>query len=150
MTRCDIASASPLARARRSSTRVLSALLVAAAAATLAVPLPAAAQAARQFPQNALRGLVAFDAPPALRINGQPARLAPGARIHGTDNMLKMSASLAGTQAVSNYVRERGTGLVQEVWVLRADEAARQPWPVSEDQTKAWTFDPAAQAWTKP
>src|SRR5262252_2224609 len=102
--------------------------LAAAAATTVLVSMPAAAQVHRNFPQNALRGIVAFGAPPEAQLNGQPARLAPGARIHGLDNMLVMSGTLAGQKFTVDYTLE-SSGLIYEVWILRAEEAAVQPWP---------------------
>jgi hypothetical protein len=36
------------------------------------------------------------------------------------------------------------------VWILTADEAARKPWPTTPAEAQAWSFDPVAQAWTKP
>ena len=152
MPRCALPSSARTTRVspthRRRAIAMLSGATVAALA--LAFAAPAHAQMARLFPQNALRGIVAFQAPPAVKVNGQPAQLAPGARIHGLDNMLKLSGTLAGTQFLANYTIERTSGLVYEVWLLRDDEAANQPWPVSADQTAAWTFNPSTQTWTRP
>jgi hypothetical protein len=41
-------------------------------------------------------------------------------------------------------------GQPQEIWVLRPDEAARVPWPSTVEQSRSWTFDFAAQTWTRP
>ena len=76
----------------------------------------------RQFPAAALRGTLQITTPPDILINGQPARLSPGARIKGTSNTLVMSASLAGQVLVVNYLRD-GQGLVHEVWLLSEAEA---------------------------
>lgn len=121
-----------------------------AAAVLVAAALPAAAQQPRNFPQNALRGEVFFDLPPNVRVNGVAGSMAPGGRIHGLDNMIKMPAAMAGSHFLANYTVERSTGLVMEVWLLRDDEAARQPWPQTFDQAAAWRFDPIGQAWIKP
>ena len=120
-------------------------------AATLACAalLPAAAEA-RNFPKTALRGTIAFGTnPPAISLNGSGALLAPGARIHGMDNMLKMTGALAGQRYVVDYTVE-STGLVFEVWLLTTDEVAVNPWPTTPAQAAAWRFDPVAQVWIKP
>jgi len=84
---------------------------------------PLAAQGLlRQFPAAALRGTLQVTTPPDILINGQPARLSPGARIKGTSNTLVMSASLAGQTLRVNYLRD-GQGLVHEVWLLTDAEA---------------------------
>jgi hypothetical protein len=121
--------------------------LAAAAATTLLASTPAAAQVHRNFPQNALRGVVTFGTPPDAQLNGKPARLAPGARIHGLDNMLLMSGNLIGSKFTVDYTLE-SNGLLYEIWLLRADEAAVQPWPETPQQAASWKFDPIAQAWT--
>jgi len=112
--------------------------------------LLAAAQAQtvqRNFPANALRGEVAFGQPPDVVLNGHPARLSPGARIRGSNNMLVMSGALAGGSAVVNYVLD-SLGLVHEIWILTDAERARQPWPTTAQEAKTWAFDPIAQVWT--
>jgi hypothetical protein len=113
------------------------------------VCLPAFAQAPRHFPANALRGEVAITQPPDVLLNGQPARLAPGARIRGLDNMLALSGALAGQRAVVNFTLDT-QGLILDLWLLRPDERSKQPWPTSPQQAAAWQFDPVAQTWTKP
>ena len=110
---------------------------------------PAAAQVQRTFPQNAMRGALVMGAPPEITLNGQPARLAPGARIRNQDNLLEMSGALIGQRMLVNYTLETN-GLVKEVWILRADEAAIRPWPTKLEEAQTWSFDPAAQTWTKP
>jgi hypothetical protein len=122
---------------------------VSLAAAAVAIALPAAAQTVqRHFPQNALRGEIVFGAPPQILLNGQPARLAPGARIRGLDNMLVMTGALAGGKAAVNYTYEIN-GLVHDVWILTASEQAKKPWPATPQEAQAWRFDPAAQAWSR-
>lgn len=76
----------------------------------------------REFPAKALRGVLEVVAPPNVLINGQPARLSPGARIKGTTNTLVMSGSLVGSKVLVNYVRDM-QGLVHEVWILNEQEA---------------------------
>jgi hypothetical protein len=76
----------------------------------------------REFPAKALRGSLQVIAPPNVLLNGQPARLSPGARIKGPTNTLVMSASLVGSNVLVNYVRDM-QGLVHEVWILTEREA---------------------------
>lgn len=114
-----------------------------------ALMLPLAAHAQRTFTAKALRGEVVFGAPPEISLNGKPARLAPGARIRDENNMLHLPATLVGRKVVVNYTTEF-EGMLLDVWMLSRDEAARKPWPSSEKEALAWSFNPSAQAWTKP
>jgi hypothetical protein len=120
------------------------------ALAAFATAAPATAQVVRQFPQDALRGTITFGQPPVIALNGKPARLSPGARIRGMDNMLVMSGALVDRKAIVNYTVEDNGGLVQEVWILTPAEIKKQPWPTTPAQAAAWTFVPAAQTWIKP
>ncbi|MFO1219114.1 MAG: hypothetical protein U1E89_12130 [Burkholderiaceae bacterium] len=101
----------------------------------------------RNFPATALRGEITFGQPPVIKLNGIDARLAPGARIRGPNNMLQMSGSLVGQTGVVNYTLDP-TGLVLDVWLLSSDEQARKPWPRTLEQAKTWSFDPVAQVWS--
>ena len=74
-------------------------------------PIPAAAQA----------GTLQVLQPPEVLLNGQPARLAPGARIRGQDNLLVLSASLTGQPLLVRYTHDN-LGLVHQVWVLSPAE----------------------------
>ncbi|WP_295956649.1 hypothetical protein [Rhodoferax sp.] len=72
--------------------------------------------------------------PPQVLLDGKTDQLSPGARIHGSNNMLMLSGSLVGQSALAvNYTREIG-GAVSEVWVLTEAEAsvkrptAAKPW----------------------
>jgi hypothetical protein len=76
----------------------------------------------RQFPAAARRATLQVTQPPEVLINGTPARLSPGARIKGSNNLLVMSASLVGTTVLVNYLRD-AQGLIHEVWILSAAEA---------------------------
>ena len=113
-----------------------------------AIVLPLAAQTARPFPASALRGALQVTQAPELQLNGQPARLSPGARIRGTDNLLQLSASLTGQSLLVHYTQDP-SGLVHEVWILTPDEAARKPWPSTAAEAQRWEFNPAAQTWTR-
>jgi hypothetical protein len=124
---------------------------VAQAALALAVALafsPAQAQAPRQFPANALRGDMVITEPPELILNGKTAaRLAPGGRIWGTNNMLQLSGGLVDQKLLVNYTLD-WMGQLSQVWILREDEAANKPWPRTAEQAAVWIFDPQAQRWT--
>jgi hypothetical protein len=82
----------------------------------------APALAVRQFPANALRGLLEVTSPPNILLDYKPRRLSPGARIKDTKNLIVMSASLVGKELLVNYVANP-QGLIQEVWILTPAEA---------------------------
>ena len=73
------------------------------------------------IPGTAERGWFQVVAPPLVQLNGQAERLAPGARIRGTTNLLQMSASLVGQTLAVAYVRDT-QGLLHEVWILTEGE----------------------------
>jgi hypothetical protein len=108
-----------------------------------------AAQSMRKFPPTALRGVFQVTQAPDVALNGQSARLSAGARIFGPDNMLKLSASLTGQKFLVHYTIDP-QGLLREVWILTADEAAKKPWPSTAPEAQSWAFDPVAQVWAKP
>jgi hypothetical protein len=142
MTRC----AKPLAQAMRVlASAALTSLVVLAALA----PSQAVAQVKRNFPQKALRGKMGFVGPPDILLNGKPARLAPGVRIHDPNNMLVTYGQLTGTRYVVDFAWE-GPGIVSEVWLLTPAEADVHPWPATLEQAATWTFDYGSQTWTKP
>ena len=111
------------------------------------IPAAAQAQVQRNFPQHALRGEIVVVQPPEISLNGKGARLAPGARIWGENNLLVMSASIVGAKMTVNYTAD-SYGLVKDVWILRPEEVAKT-WPKTPDQAARWAFDPVAQVWTK-
>jgi hypothetical protein len=113
----------------------------------LAATLPAHAQ--RLFERNALRGELVVIAPPEVTLNGQSARLSPGARIRTPQNMLQLSGGLLGQKLLVHYTLD-GFGQVHDVWILSEAEAARQPWPKTAAEAQAWVFDAANQRWSKP
>ena len=84
-----------------------------------------AQEAVRPFPAAAKRATLQVTYPPDILLNGQPARLSPGARIRGTNNMLVLSGSLASQTVLVNYVKD-AQGMVHEVWVLNATEAQQK------------------------
>lgn len=119
------------------------------ALALASAPLLSAAQVARNFPQNAWRGEITFANPPDILLNGKPARLAPGARLRGQNNMLLVSGAVQNQRLLAHYTIDT-YGLVKDVWVLRPEEAAKTPWPRSAEEAAKLQFDPAAQTWSKP
>jgi hypothetical protein len=117
-------------------------------AAALAVT-PALAQSSRNFNAQALRGELVVVQPPEVRLNGQPARLAPGARIRDQNNLVQLSGSLVNQRFVVNYTRDL-SGQLLDVWLLTPAERAKQPWPTSAAEAAAWRFNAATQTWSKP
>jgi len=103
----------------------------------------------RAFPQNALRGAIVMGVAPEIQLNGERARLAPGARIRDTNNMAIVPGGLLGGRYLVNYTVDT-SGLVKDVWILRPEEAAVRPWPTTPAEAQAWVFDPAGQVWIKP
>ncbi|MCV2349866.1 hypothetical protein [Paucibacter sp. Y2R2-4] len=123
---------------------VLSALIVVAAVTSL----PAQAQTHRPFPVQALRGEMVVLQSPDISLNGKPARLAPGARVRGDNNLLQQPAALSGAKLMVHYTVDPN-GLLMDVWVLNPVELANKTWPRSPQEAAAWSFDQAAQVWTK-
>jgi hypothetical protein len=119
------------------------------ALAALAFSAPSLAQVQRNFPANAMRGTIVIDSPPQVTLNAQPARLAPGARIFGQDNLLRLSGSLVGQKLLVHYTVDI-QGLVKDVWILTATEAAKRPWPATPQDLQTWQFDAITQTWTRP
>jgi hypothetical protein len=114
----------------------------------LSLAAAAPAQTSRPFPATALRGWLTVVQPPEVQLNGQPARLSPGSRIRGADNMVHLSGSLVGYKLLVHYTLEP-SGLVHDVWILTPEEAARKPWPATAEEAQRWLFNPAAQTWTR-
>ena len=120
-----------------------------AALVTASFAAPSLAQMQRQFPQSALRGEMAFVNPPEVKLNGNAVVLAPGSRIRGQNNMIEMSGALVGMKLWVHYTVDT-QGSVMDVWILRPEELAKKPWPANRAQAEAWSFDPTAQAWSRP
>jgi hypothetical protein len=76
----------------------------------------------RQFPAEALRGTLVVLQPPAITLDGAPARLSPGSRIREANNMFVLSAALVNREVTVNYTLEP-SGLVHNVWILTEAEA---------------------------
>jgi hypothetical protein len=100
-------------------------LPVALAAGLLAAPAAVLAQSTQTLapprlvpiPINAKRAEMVFNGTSIVLVDGKRAHLAPGARIFGADNMLKMVGGLNG-KAIGKYQVEQNTGLLMNVWIL--------------------------------
>jgi len=150
MSRCVFVCA-PVRSARFASgvrRQVTGALVALCVAGLWPAAARAADQPARQFPRNALRGEITIVQPPLVALNGNEARLAPGARIRGQNNLLVMSGSIVGQRMLVNYTVDP-LGLVKDVWILRAEEARNTPWPRTPEQAAEWSFDYGTQTWTR-
>lgn len=107
------------------------------------------AQTHRFFPAKALRGELVVTQFPDVLLNGQPARMAPGARVKNENNLWVPPAGLAGQKLIVHYTVE-SSGLILDVWVLNAAELANKPWPATPAESANWQFNPGNQAWSKP
>jgi hypothetical protein len=127
--------------------------LLASFATALLAALPVAAANAqallRRFPRTALRGEIGFGNWPQVTVNGQPAQLSPGSRVRDLRNMVALHGAIQGNKYVVNFTIDP-MGLVHEVWILRPDEIAVQPWPRTLAEAQTWAFDESAQTWSKP
>lgn len=107
--------------------------------------VPAQGLLFRKFPPDALRGTLQVVQPPEVLVNERPARLAPGARIRGQNNLLVLSGTLVGQPQRVIYTRDP-YGLVMDVWILRPDELDRL-WPTSAREAANWKFDAESHTW---
>jgi hypothetical protein len=161
MTRCHLRAAPRAARWSSFSLATLAALATSAnltatsvtsALLLLSISAHAASQASgfppRKLAPQSLRGELQVVAAPEALLNGRGVRLAPGARIHGQNNMLVMSGQAAGQKLTVNYTADT-YGLVMEVWILRPEEIA-QRWPQTLEEASTWLFEPQTQTWIKP
>jgi hypothetical protein len=110
---------------------------------------PVAAQSTRSFPATALRGELTVTAPPEILLNKKPARLAPGSRLRGMDNMQLLSGAAVNQRLLVHYTMDLN-GNVLDVWILTPAEAARKPWPTTAAEAAAWSFNADQQTWSKP
>jgi hypothetical protein len=154
MPRCHPTRRATLGALLGSAGTLLSAPLLTSlvAMAPALAPTAAHAQAARPvpIPVNTLRGEITFGLPPLIVLNDKVAtRLSPASRIRGQSNTLVMSGTLSGQTHVVNYNVDAQSGLVQDVWLLTPQEAARL-WPTTPEEAAKWAFDPISQSWSKP
>lgn len=93
--------------------------------AAFAIALPVAAQTLRrEAPADVKPARMTVTQPPEIQLDGNADRLSPGARIRDLNNMVVLSASLAGRTLPVVYRRD-AAGLVHEVWILTEDEYAK-------------------------
>jgi hypothetical protein len=78
----------------------------------------------REAPKDVKRGRLVVTAPPQVTLDGKPDQLSPGARIRDLNNMLLLSASVAGQDLPVVYRRD-ATGLIHEAWLLTPEEYDR-------------------------
>lgn len=88
--------------------------------AILAAPRPVRAQIVRPFPESARPGRLEMRVFPEAMLNGEPVRLAAGARIHDADNRIVMPSTLSGTLDV--LVERDLSDQVVRVWILSPAE----------------------------
>lgn len=81
-------------------------------------------QPMRHFPTKARRAEMVVTSAMDVTLNGQPARLSPGARLRNRNNSLVLTGSLVGQTHTVNYVLDT-VGQVHEVWLLNTAEAAQ-------------------------
>ena len=140
MNRC-LASISPKTLFATAVAAVLLLQLPAAHAQEEAVQIQnEAAVGGRNFPPGTLRGQIAFGAPPMIQLDGQAARLSPGIRVQNAQRMLTPSASLVGQSFVVNYTKEATSGMVNQVWILSAEEAGTERASASRPFFNFWPF----------
>jgi len=75
---------------------------------------------------KSVSGQMVVTAPPEITMDGKPARLSPGSRIHARNNLQILAGALIGQQLTVRYVRDT-LGLVHEVWILTEAEIAALP-----------------------
>ena len=81
---------------------------------------PALSQLVRSFPPAARLGRLEIRVFPEATLNGEPVRLAAGARIYDQRNMIVMPASLSGS--FDALVERDPVGNLGRVWILTPDE----------------------------
>ncbi|WP_423708859.1 hypothetical protein [Undibacterium sp. WLX3042] len=79
----------------------------------------------RQFPPNALRGVLDMSSYPDVRMDDKPRHLAPSSRIYNTDNLIVLAATLDAPKIIVNYT-ENSFGDIDKVWILTSDEMPKQ------------------------
>lgn len=93
----------------------------------------------RNFPIGALRGKFMVVDGNDVQLDGNPARLSPGARIRNQQNLLQMTGALVGQLYLVNYTRD-AAGLLREVWILTPDEASAPREAMNRPFLNIWPF----------
>lgn len=112
---------------------LLAGLTLNARAQNAAQDLPPDPQRIPPISAKSQYGVLHVVTPPDILLNGQPARLSPGSRIRGTNNLMVLSGALIGQDLKVRYTLEP-LGLVHEVWILTPREiaaSAAQPLPAA-------------------
>ena len=106
--------------------------LVLASLAAHAQSADASVLVTRELPKAALLGRMLVQQPPDILLNGQPTRLAPGARLRDENNQIAMSGALMGQAFPVKYLLD-ASGLVSQAWILTPDEvrASRKPFSLA-------------------
>ncbi len=78
----------------------------------------------REFPANSKIGVLQITTAPEIRMNGAPARLAPGSLIRNLQNMIITPNELGGAVIVKYTVDVLGD--VLHVWILSDAEFQRE------------------------
>jgi len=103
-----------------------------------------AALGGRNFPINTLRGKMVITGFPEMQLDGIAERLAPGARIRNTQNMIVQPATITGQYLAVNYRRD-AAGLVSDVWILTPTEASADRAQLNKPFLNFWPFVSAAE-----
>ena len=101
---------------------MLASRLISAAIVGLLFASSALAQL-RSLPDDAKRGRIRHVQEMLVEIDGTQIRLAPGAQIRSPENRLLVPSAVP-TGALVKYTLDKG-GLLQRVWLLTDEEAAR-------------------------
>jgi len=97
--------------------RAIALLIAALFASTAAAQL-------REIPVNAKRAQMSHVSENRVEVNGEPARLSPGAQIRDPLNRIIMPATLPRDSAVKYQLD--AAGLVHRVWILSPRETEQQ------------------------
>lgn len=114
----------------------------------LTVGTAAAQQLQRLFPSHALRGTIVFGMAPEAQFNGKSVLLAPGVVVRDTGNLSILTGNVIDVKAKVNVTFDT-MGQINQVWILRADEADKF-WPKTPDEAAKYVYLPFAQTWVKP
>ena len=90
-----------------------------------------AAEAARNFPENARRGTITEHQYPIYKIDSEIYRIAAGGRILNQQNLIIMPASFHGPAEVMYRLDNRGE--LSVIWLLTREEAALFPKPLPRE-----------------
>lgn len=114
-----------------------------AASAQVDIPRPQtqneAAIGGRTFPVGTLRGKFMVVDGNDIQLDGNPARLSPGARIRNQQNLVQTTGSLVGLLFLVNYTVDAAQ-LVKDVWILTPEEASAPREAMNAPFLNIWPF----------